>query len=320
MPQPSRSQVHVDAVLSNLSTAYIQDDERFIATKVFPLVPVTKASDLYYTYDKDDWFRDEAQKRADASESAGSGYDLSSDSYACETYAFHKDIGAQARRNADSPIQLDAEATRFVTQRILLRQEVDFVTKFFGSGIWATDVTGTDDVPKWSNYTTSDPVEDVETGKALVLSTTGFEANTLVLGYNVFRRLKNHPDVRDRYKHTTADVVTAEMLARLFDIERVVISKSVVASGPEKQDGSSTFGFTAGNNALLAHVATAPGLLTPSAGYTFGWDGVSGGLGTPVAVSSWFNEDRKADRVEAESAWDHKVVATDLGYFFDDIA
>jgi hypothetical protein len=36
MPQPTQSQVHVDAVLTNISVGYMQDAANFIADKVFP--------------------------------------------------------------------------------------------------------------------------------------------------------------------------------------------------------------------------------------------------------------------------------------------
>lgn len=322
--QPSRSQVHIDAVLSNISVAYIQDQSRFIAQQVFPVVPVDKASDKYFVYRKEDWFRDEAQKRADASESSGSGYDLGTDDYSCEVFAFHKDIGAQARSNADDALDLDSEATEFVTQRMLLRQEVDWVQEYFTTGTWANDRAGvaTGETPgtsfrRWSDYENSDPVEDVEEGKEAILGTTGFEANTLVLGYSVFRRLKNHPDIRDRIKYTSSQTITPEMLAAMLDIERVLVATSVRATTKEGA-ASPQYAFNHGKHALLCHVASSPGLLTPSAGYTFAWNGVSGGLGLPVGVSNFYMDAKKADRIEAEAAWDNKVVGADLGYFFED--
>ena len=64
MAQPTPSDVHVDAILTNISVAYIQDQNYFIANKVFPSIPVEKQSDKYFKYTKGDWFRDEAAVRA----------------------------------------------------------------------------------------------------------------------------------------------------------------------------------------------------------------------------------------------------------------
>jgi len=218
MPQPTSSDVHVDAILSNISVAYIQAQAAFIANRVFPAVPVEKQSDKYFTYTKGDWFRDEAALRAPATESAGSGYNLSTATYSTNVYAFHKDVDDQVRNNADAPINVDRDATQFVTQRMLLRQEIDWNTNYFTTGVWDTDVVGGTNFTKWSNYAGSDPIEDVEAGKATILNSTGFLPNTLVLGYDAFRQLRNHPDIVDRIKYTSSEVPTEGVLARLFGV------------------------------------------------------------------------------------------------------
>jgi hypothetical protein len=46
------------------------------------------------------------------------------------------------------------------------------------------------------------------------------------------------------------------------------------------------------------------------------WTGVSGGLGATIGTSSFRLESLKATRIEAELAFDNKVVAADLGYFW----
>lgn len=311
MPQPTSSQVHVDAILTNISVAYMQQQQNFIASRVFPVVPVEKQSDKFFKYTKNDWFRDEAQRRGDATESAGGGYNLTTDSYRADVYAFHKDVGDQTRANADAPINVDREAAEFVTSRLLLKMETQWVDAFFKTGVWGTDSTPS---ALWSNYTTSDPIADVEAGKRAILSTTGFEPNTLVLGYDVFSKLKNHPDLVDRIKYTSSNVITADMMARMFEVDRVLVAKAVKATNNE--GATEAYGFTHGKNALLCYSAPSPGLLQPSAGYVMSWTGVSGGIGATIGTSRIRMESLKADRIEAEVGFDMKVVAGDLGYFF----
>jgi len=320
MPQPTISQVHIDAILTNISVAYMQKAENFISDKVFPVVPVDKKSNKYFTYTKNDWFRDEAQRRAPGTESAGGGYNLSTDTYSADVYAFHKDVDDQTLANADTPLNPLREAAEFVTRRLLLRREIQFVSDFLTTGVWGTDVTGVSSSPgaaefyQWSDYANSDPIEDIEAAKSAILSTTGMEANTLVLGYEAMRKLKNHPDVVDRYKYTTSSVITEDMMARLFGVDRILVAKSVKATNNE--GASDAYGFTFGKAACLMHVASSPGLMTPSAGYIFAWTGVSSGLGQTIGTSNFRMESLKANRIEAEVAFDNKVVATDLGYFF----
>jgi len=320
MPQPTQSQVHVDAILTNISVAYMQRAENFIADKVFPIVPVDKQSDKYFKYTKNDWLRDEAQVRADGTESVGSGYNITTETYYADVYAIHKDVGDQTRANADAPINVDREAAEFVTHRLLLRRELQFVSDYMTAGVWGTTATGvasgasTGQFVQWDNYTDSDPIDDIEEAKADILSVTGMQANTLVLGYDVFRSLKHHPDLVDRIKYTSSQTITEDMLARMFDIDRVLVSKAIRATNAE--GATEGYSFATGKTALLAHVAPNPGLLTPSAGYHFQWTGVSQGLGATVGTSSFRLESLKATRIESEIAFDNKVVGADLGYFW----
>lgn len=320
MAQPSQSTVHVDSILTNISVAYMQQQDHFIAGKVFPVVPVQKQTDLYYTYTKNDWFRDEMQRRADSTESAGSGYGLSTDSYRCDVWALHKDIGYQTRANTDSPLNPDRDATQFLTQRGLLRQEIQWVTDYFATSVWTTDKAGGangggGDFTYWSDYTNSDPINDIEAGKETILSTTGFLPNTLVMGYQVFRKLKYHPDLVDRFKYTSPDQITEQMMAAFFDLDNVYVAKAIKATNIEGE--TAAYSFTHGKHALLSYVNPNPGLLAPSAGYMFAWNGVSQGLGTNIGISRFYLPHIKSDRIEIELAFDNKKVAADLGYFYN---
>jgi len=311
MAQPTRSDVHIDSILTNISIAYIQSQDNFIASKVFPVIPVDKQSDKFFTYPKNAWLRDEAQRRAPATESAGSGYGLSTDNYSADVWAFHKDVDEQTRSNADAPLSPDGDATRFVTSRLLLRKEKQWASDYFTTSVWGTDTTPS---ALWSNYSTSDPIEDIEAGKQTILTNTGFMPNTLVLGYPVFRQLKNHPDIVDRIKYTSSENITTAMLARLFELQDVYVAMGTNATNNEGE--TAAYSLIHGKHALLCYVNPTPGLLAPSAGYTFAWRGVSQFMGTEIGVSRIPMPLVKAERIEAEMAWDNKVVASDLGYFF----
>lgn len=324
MPQPTLNSVHVDAILTNISVAYMQNQDNFIADKVFPVIPVDKKSDKYFIYTKNDWFRDEAQRRGPATESAGGGFNLSTDTYSADVFAFHKDVPDQIVANADSPLNPLREAAEFVTHRLLLRRELQFVSDFMSPGVWGNTVQGTAGTAtagltatQWSNYTSSDPIENIEEAKSDILSQTGMEANTLVLGYEVFRQLKNHPDLVDRIKYTSSQTITSEMIAAMFDIPRVIVSKAVRATNAE--GATEAYAFATGKTAMLCHVAPTPGLMTPSAGYMFSWTGVSGGLGSTIGTSQFRMDSIRADRVEAEMSFDNKIIGADLGYFWNNI-
>lgn len=316
MPQPTREDVHVDAILTNISVAYMQSQEDYVATKVFPVIPVAKQSDKYYVWTKADWFRDEMQRRGDSQESAGSGMNLSNTTYNADVWALHKDLGHLAKANAD--VNMATAITRFLTGRALLRQEIQWVTDYFTTSVWDTDITPSN---LWSDYTASDPITDIEAGKETILSNTGYLPNTLVLGYQVFRQLRHHPDFVDRMKYTSSQTITADMIGAMLEIPNVYVAKAVKNTANE--GATASYAFTHGKHALLAYVNEVPSPLAPSAGYIFAWTGgegemaVSQGLGETIGISRWFRRDQKSERFEAEIAFDDKVVGADLGYFFN---
>jgi len=310
MPQPTQTQVHIDAILTNMSVAYMQEVDSFVASKVFPTVNVAKQSDKYFTYSQADFYRDQAQYRADGTESAGSGYGLSTDTYSSQVWALHKDIGDQVRANSDSPLDPDLDATRFLSHQMMIRQERDWASNYFTTGVWGTDSTPS---TLW-DASGSDPIGDIQTGINTVLSNTGYLANTLVLSYAAYKTLRNHSDFVDRYKYTSADSITPELIGKVVDIPRVMVMKGVYNSAVE--GASASYGQIGDKDALLCYVAPSAGLMTASAGYNFVWTGVGGSLGTATAVSRFRMDHLRADRLEIESAWDFKVVSSALGYFF----
>ena len=328
MPQPTYSDVHVQAALTQISTAYIQDADKYIADKVFPNVPVQHQADKYFVFSKDDFFRDEAQLRADATESAGGGFNLTTNSYSANVWAFHKDVGDQVRRNADPAIDIDIATTKFVTQRLLIRRDRFFMTKYMTTGVWGTDITGVASGPtgnqtiQWSDDANGDPFTDIANGQTAILQNTAYEANILVMGWQVYQALRKHPLVIDRIKYTNpayAGTITPKLLAEAFDVEEILVSKGVYNSAQEGVAGS--YSFMMGKNALLCHRAPEPGLMVPSAGYTFGWEGFTGlnnlGVRTLQIPMPWLGANTV--RTECEMAFDMQVVGSDLGYFFSGI-
>jgi hypothetical protein len=212
LPQPTLSQVHIQAALTQIATAYIQDERYYVADKVFPIVPVEFQSDKYFAFSKDDFYRDEAQQRADATESAGGGFNLDpTNSYSADVWAYHKDLGGQTRRNADPAVNMDVATTKFCMQKLLIRRDRFFMTEYLTTASWGTTVTGTaggtpgSATPAfWNDDANGDPYTDLATAQTTILQNTGFEANVLLLSFPVYQALRKHPLVIDRIKYTTA--------------------------------------------------------------------------------------------------------------------
>ena len=321
---PTMQNAHVDRALTNISVSYLQDASAFIADKVFAIVPVKRQSDIFYVYNKGDFMRDEAQVRGAATESAGGDYGVeASEPYYCRKHAFHKDVTPEERVNYDEPLDADKDATDFVTQKMLIRREMQWATKFFKSGVWGTEVAGAETAGdgaavKWS-MPTSNPIKDVTEAGVKMAGETGYKPNVLVLSPYAFNALKNHEDILDRIKYTQKGIVTEDLLATLFEVDNVYVAWSVVNSAAKGADAS--VDFIMGKHALLCYRNPRPALRKPSAGYIFAWTGLegAGAYGNRIVRLPMDLLGLGTERIEGEMAFDTKVICKDMGIFFKDI-
>lgn len=324
MPAPTQSDLHVNVPLTNVSVAYMQSANTYIADKVFPKVSVRKQSDLYWKYSKSDWRRTDVARRAPGTESPGVGWNFDTDSYFAHVYAVHKDIDDQLRANADSNFNMDRDATEFVTNQLLLKRDLDWNATYFKSGVWNTDLAGSTDFGQWSDAG-SDPIGDVAQYVVDFRRETGFAPNIMILGAEVMKALKQHPDIIDRIKYTQRGIVTEDLIATLFGVEQLYTSYATVAAGPQipdarTQDAAASYDFiTNAKSALMLYSPATPSLMTPSAGYTFTWSGYLGGNSQGIRMKRFRMENIASDRIEAECTYDMKVVCPDLGVYLSDV-
>ena len=323
MPQPSASDVHVNRPLTNISVAYIQQASDFVAGQVFPQIGVAKQSDRYFKYPKEFWFRNMVQKRAPATESAGGGWDLdNTPSYFCEKFAIHQDLDDDIRQNQDDPLNLDRDATQWVTQQRLQKRDIDWAAEYFKKSVWGVDRDGVSATPtggqflQW-NDSSSDPVTDVSNSAVEITENTGYRPNTLVVGPYVYNELRNNASILDRIKYTQRGQVSRDLLASLFDVDKFVVAWGTKDAG---EDGSAQsdadMGFIFGKGALLVYSNPTPSLMTPSGGYIFSWTGLMGAGAFGNRINRFRKPEIQSDRVEGEMAYDMKVVAPDVATFF----
>ncbi len=318
MPQPTLGDVHINAPLTNMSFAYTADLNT-VFDKLFPVLPVQKKSDAYYTYPKGNWRRLQARKRAPGARSVGSGYTVSNDTYNCDVYALHKMVPDQIRDNADSVFQLDKEATKFVTEQIALKHEQEFASTFFATSTWTGSTTGSDITPgtKWDNAS-GDPIKDIRTQIRSMKNKTGIRPNKMAFGGRAWDVVLDNAAVIDRIKYGASNrdpAMTNEMiLAQILGLEQILVADEVQNTAEEGATDSLSPFFTE-DSALLVHAAKAPGIMTPSAGYTFAW-ARSGAAANSVRVKRMRMEPEESDMIEADSSWDSKLIAADLGVLF----
>jgi hypothetical protein len=318
------SSVHIDQPLTNLTLAYVQSQENFIADKVFPTVGVAKQSDKYYIYDRASMNRSgDVKKLAPRTEVDRIGLALSNSSYYADVYGLGMDFDEQTLANEDAALEIRAAGAQTLVNRILIDREEKFASTFFAAGVWTGQSTPAN---LWSDYTNSTPITDVTTARrAMQLTSGGYKPNTMVVGKEVRDILINHPDILARLNGgatvSNTALVTNAKLAEIFEVENFYVMEAVKNSGAEGLAESNA--FIGGKHALLTHTPSTAGLMTPAAGLTFAWNSISGVNNLGVSIESFSDDALKrmqvAEHIQAKLAYDMKVVGADLGYFFNTV-
>lgn len=302
----------VDPVLTNLLIGYMQAEERFVASRVFPIVPTEKDSGTYYIFTKKYWFSDTMLPRAPGDAYPQSGQGVETTTYATLQYALAQPIADEVRANSQIPMDLEQAAVMWLAQKNLIRKEIAFAATAMVSGAWDnTDTTATD----WDDFSLGDPVSDIKTARRTISNSTGKKANTLLCGLIVADALENHPDIIDRLKYTSAatEATMKSAMAAIFGLANYWVAEASYNTANEGQDFSAS--AIIDDDALVCSVDPSAGLFGATAGKTFSW--LPGG-GEGIIINTRVDE-KDTDLIKMKAQWDQKVVATDLGYLFTDI-
>lgn len=313
---------HIDRALTNMSVAYMQGADAFIADKVFPIVNVNKQSDVYFEYSKADMFRNEVQERGRGAESAGGNWNVKvADPYYCRKYAYHCDITQEEKVNYDKPLDVDRDTTEWLAHKMLLKRECDFTEKFFKTGVWHKDITADGStIKKWSDQT-SDPVQMVNNEMLAMAENTGLKPNFAIMSPDVFYALKNHEAIMDRIKYTQKGIVTVDLIASLFEVDKIFIPWGVYnaeAQTPGYDEEKISMNFLYKGAMLLGYRANRASLKQATAGYIFAWTGLEGAsaYGSRMVRIKMDQLGLGTERLEMEMAYDMKVISKDCGTFF----
>jgi hypothetical protein len=311
--KPTLSQVHIQAALSDLSVAYMQEAPS-VAERLFPRVSVSKQSDYYFVWSKADMWRPEAKKRSPGTDFARMGMGLSSEPYATIQYGLEYPIPDEIRANQDAAIDLEMTGTMTLVDQHYLRQDLDFATDFFTSSSgWTAGTVST----AWSTVATGTPVTDIIAGARAIRQALGASARYRLVGLGgekIRSALLTSDQVRDRTKYVMAQTANAieQTLAGVLGLDELIIDGREYNT--KKEGVAPVYAPVFDRGFLIVARPIAPGLNTPSAGYTFAWD--EGGRGD-MYIEMYRDEIKKQDVLRSVCHYDQKQVAADLGVYFN---
>lgn len=282
-----------------------------IARMVAPIVPSLTESGTIFTFGKEGMqlFNTTRAARSNAQKM---DWEASTDTYRCVEHALEtsldkiQEIQQAERYGAEQVLRLKQRATNIVQSSLETEMEkavADYIldATYYASGNKVT-LSGGD---KWSDKSNSDPIGQLETGRAAARDDMGRDPNTLVLGYDAYRELKNHPAILELIKYSQKAVVTAELLASLLDFDRVLVGKGVYATD------AGLFTDIWPDNAALIYTPPAMDMVEGSTPHTI----VIEEMGYPQ-VSEY--DQKKTIDIEVTRKYVVKNISTSYGYLIVD--
>lgn len=306
-----QSDVYVDEALTNLSVAY--QNPMFISDLVAPNINLRKQSDRYYIYDAGkEAFRPSTDTRDPGTATKEIEFTLSNDTYFCNDHALMAVVPDEERENADPPLQPSIDRTEFLRSKIDLNKEIELADKLTSTTV-ITQNTTLSGTAMWSDQT-SDPVSAVEDKKGVIMSAVQAMPNTLILGYEVYSKLRNHSKIISRISYIgKPSAVTAEALAQIFDVERVLVARAFKNTAASGQTASMSYVW--GKNAILCFTPKRSAIKQIGLASTFSWAGAPGSL-SGHRVDMWRDEKRKADVIRVQRYYDQKIIAPQAAFLW----
>lgn len=263
MPSASQARV-IDPILTSVVQGY-QHPER-VGNVLFPEVPVDVAAGKIIEFNKDS-FKLYNSTRAPGTKTRRIEWGYSGKPYAVENHALDALVPRELMREADEVPGIDLSRVAVNNTMMSLGLELEAQQAALAVNAANYDVAHKVTLAgatKWS-VSTGTPANDVEAAKEAIRASCGKRPNVMVMSPLAYKACRSNTNIIDRFKYTSDQVVTAQMLAQLFEVERIVVGDAIVS------DQAGAFTDVWGNNVVLAYVAPA-GMrdkAVPSFGYTY---------------------------------------------------
>ena len=309
--------------LADVSVAY--RNQSYIGDRIAPIkdgVPI-KAS--YTEYNLGDWFRDEAKVRAPGAnfefvQMNSSQKNIDPVNYGIADVIPREDF--EAAQQMGSVITLDElrqDAVEFIADKIDLNKEVR-ISKLIKDTTWADgNAAGEDAGGLWApDDATNTAVSDIRNAIKTIRNSSGIIPNKMILDFGTFETLKDNPRIRDQIKHTSSESITAQLIARFFGFDEVLVGSAMNNTANEGQTASleNIWETNKGKGgAFVFYAPPAMGRRTPSA---IGQFRVAQTGGQARLTESYYDPGKRSEVFQTQETTDIVAKGTILGYQFID--
>lgn len=319
----SRNDIHYDQFLTDTSLGFERTNPGSVAYRAATSIPVLFQTGKFMIYNRGDWFRDQVKTRPLGGEVELVSYGTSDGTYNCQEYGLGHRIDDRERANNSKRLVLDQNGRDILMSQHSIRRDRFFATQAMATSVWGKDITGvsgtpsTDQVKQW-NDAASTPYDDIEVQRERMVLATGFMPNVLVVGADVYNKLRRNPQLAGLAGSTAPEIVPDDLIKQYLGLDELLVARSVYNSAMEGATDSFSYTVNTKSALLLYRNPLSAGGTTRTAIGIFGWEGLhNGAANEDGTVMGWHRIGLAySDQLNALAAWDMKIMDASLGTYF----
>jgi hypothetical protein len=294
----------------------------FVGYRVLPVVDVARSSGTFGRIPLA-----QLLKNADVTRTSRAGYprgdwDFQEETFATKEYGFEEPVD-----NRDSALYadfFDAElaSAEMARDTVLRAAEKRIADAIFNTSTWTGASLTTAITDEWDDSGNCIPITDVNNARNKVYDGTGLWPNALIINRKVFHNLRLSLQVIDSIASqgagnaVKASDITTEMLARVFDLQYVLVAGASKNSANEGQAATPTQ-IWSNEYAMVCRIAETSNVKEPCVGRTFHWSQDGSQIGG--TMESYDSPELRGTVVRCRHDVHEKVIYAACGHLLSNI-
>lgn len=325
MPSPSGSLATQRPDLATFLEFDLESERAgYIATQVLPVMNVASQAGTFGKIPLEQLLQQRSTLRAPGSGYARGNWTFETTTYATVEHGAEEPIDDRESRMYADYFDAEQVSTMRAFSSVLRNAEQRAADLVFNSTTWTGGGLTTAVTNEWdANHTANAvPITDVEAAVAKVYDGSGLWPNALIINRKVFRNLRNLDQIIERINSEGAgnaskpSDITAEMLARVFDLDYVIVAGTSRNSAKEGQ-AATPVQIWDSEYAMVCKIATSSDMREPCIGRTFHWSDDGSSIGG--SVESYRDETVRGDVVRVRHDVDEFVLYPQAGHLLSNV-
>jgi hypothetical protein len=323
MPSPTSSLATLRPDLATFLEFDLESENAgYIATEVFPVINVQSQAGNFGKIPIEQLLQQRDTRRAPGAGYSRGNFTFDKATYATEEHGTEEPVDDREAKMYAEYFQAEQISTMRAFSAVLRNAEQRVADAVFNTTTWTGADLTTAITHEWDDATNCVPLTDVEAAVQKIYDNSGLWANALVINRKVFRNLRNSDQIIERINASGAGSpskatdVTVQMLAQVFDLDRIIVagtSKNAAKEGQAVSIGQ----IWSGEYAMVCKIATSADMREPCVGRTFHWSEDGSSIGG--TVESYRDEVIRGDVIRVRHDTDEIVLYPEAGHLLSNI-